>query len=253
MTIFFILPTKSSSPRLIVHIISYTLYKKAKKKVRFREGVEIVQGKDRSKMRSIFPPESPPGFDKRNKRRSGGILRKGGTKWKMAATCLHDDVLLDAEDVTSQRPIALMLTLIRWWEAKRASEVLKWQQRYRSEWDAAGGRDGELKCTVWENLMEMWRFKKKKIWERWPWSWTWRMPSSGLVFLRCGPGRRTSASQGRSCGFFVGIFEHPRRVQFERCVAEPLQTISAIVPGSNWSCLLLRATLQDALSEVTTH
>ena len=48
-----------------------------------------------------------------------------------------------------------------------------------------------------------------------------------------------------------GYFEHQRRVQFEGCVAEPLQTMSAIFPGSKWSCLLLRVVLQDALSEVT--
>ena len=40
-------------------------------------------------------------------------------------------------------------------------------------------------------------------------------------------------------------------MQFEGCVAEPLRTISAIFPGSKWSCLLLRIVLQDALSEVT--
>ena len=35
-------------------------------------------------------------------------------------------------------------------------------------------------------------------------------------------------------------FEHQRRVQFEGCVAESLKTITAILPGSKWSCLLLR-------------
>ena len=40
-------------------------------------------------------------------------------------------------------------------------------------------------------------------------------------------------------------------MQFEGCVAEPLQTITVILPGSKWSCLLLRLVLQDALSEVT--
>ena len=33
-----------------------------------------------------------------------------------------------------------------------------------------------------------------------------------------------------------GYFEHQRRVQFEGCVAEPLQTITAILSGSKWSC-----------------
>ena len=33
-------------------------------------------------------------------------------------------------------------------------------------------------------------------------------------------------------------------------MAGPLQTITAILPGSKWSCLLLRLVLQDALGEV---
>ena len=44
-----------------------------------------------------------------------------------------------------------------------------------------------------------------------------------------------------------GYFEHQKRVQFEGCAAEPVQTITAILPGSEWGCFLLR----DALSEVT--
>ena len=48
-----------------------------------------------------------------------------------------------------------------------------------------------------------------------------------------------------------GSFEHQRRVQFEGCMAEPLQTITAILPGSKWSCLLLRIVLQDASSKVS--
>ena len=37
-----------------------------------------------------------------------------------------------------------------------------------------------------------------------------------------------------------GYLEHQRRMQFEGCAAEPLQTITAILPGSKWSCSLLR-------------
>ena len=48
-----------------------------------------------------------------------------------------------------------------------------------------------------------------------------------------------------------GHFEYQGRVQLEGCVAEPLQTITAILPGSKLSCLLLRILLQDALSEAT--
>ena len=56
---------------------------------------------------------------------------------------------------------------------------------------------------------------------------------------------------GKILRVLCGYCEHQRRVQFEGCAAEPLQTIPAILPGSKWSCLLLRIVLQDALSEVT--
>ena len=63
--------------------------------------------------------------------------------------------------------------------------------------------------------------------------------------------RRISLFQeARSC-VLCGYFKHQRRVHFEGCVAGPLQTITAVLPGSKWSCLLLRSALQDALSEVT--
>ena len=48
-----------------------------------------------------------------------------------------------------------------------------------------------------------------------------------------------------------GYFEHQRRVQFEGCVAEPIKTSTAILPGSKWSCLLFPNVLQDAFCEVT--
>ena len=48
-------------------------------------------------------------------------------------------------------------------------------------------------------------------------------------------------------------FEHQRRVQVERCAAEPLRTITTILPRLKWSCLLLRIVLQDVLSEVTNN
>ena len=93
--------------------------------------------------------------------------------------------------------------------------------------------------------------QRQKIKERWPWFWTWRRLSSESAFWWSGLGRRTSVSKGRSCGCCCGYFEHQRRAQFEGCVAEQLQPITASLPGSKWSCLLLRIVLQDALSEVT--
>ena len=42
-----------------------------------------------------FTPKSPPGCDKRKERRNSGVLGKGEAEWKLAATSMHDDVLLD--------------------------------------------------------------------------------------------------------------------------------------------------------------
>ena len=61
---------------------------------------------------------------------------------KMAAPTLHNDFLLIPKNVVSERPIALMPTMIRWWEALLAPEVTKWQQKYRVGWYAADVRNG---------------------------------------------------------------------------------------------------------------
>ena len=37
-------------------------------------------------------------LNKRNARRNRGVFRQGGAEWKVAATSMHDDVLLDIEE-----------------------------------------------------------------------------------------------------------------------------------------------------------
>ena len=76
-------------------------------------------------------------------------------KWPQQACTTM--LFLIPENVTSERPIAPMPTSIRWWEALRAPEMAKWQQKYRVDWDATDGRNG----GVWEVLMEMDRFDGK--------------------------------------------------------------------------------------------
>ena len=44
-----------------------------------------------------------------------------------------------------------------------------------------------------------------------------------------------------------GYFAHEPRVMFENNVSEPMVLITAILPGSNWSVLLLRNVMQDAM------
>ena len=109
------------------------------------------------------------------------------------------------KNVRSEMPIALMPSLIRWWEALRAPEVVKWQQTYRVEWDATDDRNGGAQRT-----------EREKIKELWPWSWTWRRPSSEAAF----------SFPRMFLRVLCGFFEHERRVQFEGCAAEPLLSLN---------------------------
>ena len=65
------------------------------------------------------------------------------------------------KNVASERPIALVPALVRWWEALGAPQVAKWQMKYRVDWDATEGRNGGAQQTVWEILMKMERFDGK--------------------------------------------------------------------------------------------
>ena len=112
-----------------------------------------------------FLPKSSLGFDKRNEEKIVEFLEslEQSGKWpQQACTTMF---FLIPQNVTSQRPTALMPTLIRWWEALRAPEVAKWQQNYRVDWDATDGRNGGAQQMVWEVLMEMERFigKAKEV------------------------------------------------------------------------------------------
>ena len=129
-------------------------------------------------------------------------------KWRQQACTMM--FFLIPENVTSERPIALMPTLIRWWEALRAPEVAKWQQKCRVEWDATDGRNGGAQRTVVGSIdgngeILMGR-QKQKIKELWPWSWIWRRHLSESAFLWSGLGRRISASQGKYCGYCAVTF-----------------------------------------------
>ena len=170
-------------------------------------------------------------------------------KWpQQASTTMF---FLIPKNVTSERPIALMPTLIRWWEAMGGGEVGRGIGLIGTLLMAEMEELSELCVKL---LVEMERFKHRagegdqgavalvldlaKALERvnlpvvWAWATHFSFPRKILRML---------------CGYF----EHQRRVQFEECVAEPPQTITAILPGSKWSCLLLSIVLQDAWSEVT--
>ena len=77
-------------------------------------------------------------------------------KWPQQACTMM--FFLIPQNVASERPIACVPTLTRWWETLRAPEVAKWQQMYRVDWDATDGRNGGAQQTVCENLMDLERF-----------------------------------------------------------------------------------------------
>ena len=127
--------------------------------------------------------------------------------WERAATSLHDDVFLIPKNVTSERSIALLPTLIRWWEWLRCQDGRK--GIVLGGTPLTDGRNGGAEPSVWETLLEMERFDCRvgekdqgaitlvldlaKAFER----------ASLLVWW---PGRRVSISPGRFCVCAVRLF-----------------------------------------------
>ena len=116
-------------------------------------------------------------------------VEQSGTSPQQECTTMF---FLVPKNVASERPIALMPTLTRWWEAVRAPEVAKWQQKYRVEWDATDGRNGGAQRTVWK------------------YCWKWRDPMEEqkkrikvAVALVSGPSEGLRACQ-LPCGLGLG-------------------------------------------------
>ena len=89
-----------------------------------------------------FHPKVPLDVTKERRNKITQCLEKieqSGKGTQQACTTMF---FLIPTNITSERPIALMPTLIRWWEALRAPEVAKWQLKYRVDWDATDGRNG---------------------------------------------------------------------------------------------------------------
>ena len=83
-----------------------------------------------------FHPKVPLNLTKEPRGKIMEFLEKveQSGKWRQQACTTM--FFLIPKNVTSERPMALMPTLIRWWEVLRAPEVAKWQQKYRVDWDA---------------------------------------------------------------------------------------------------------------------
>ena len=144
-----------------------------------------------------FHPKVPLDLTKETKGEIVFFLRKveqSGKRPQQASTTMF---FLIPKNVTSERPIALMPTLIRWWEVLGAPEVAKWQQKYRVDRDATDGGNGGAQQTVWKIVMKMERLRGKTKEE--DQGAVWRRHSSESAFLW--PGLGISAFHGRFCGW----------------------------------------------------
>ena len=120
-----------------------------------------------------------------------------------------------------------MPTLVRWCEALRAAEVANWQQKHRVDWDATDGPSKQCGkfCWRWKDAITVQAKENRK---RSHWCLMWLQG----VGLQVGWAWATHFDFTRKIlRVLCWYFEHQRRVQFERCVAESLPTITAIFPG----------------------
>ena len=78
-----------------------------------------------------FHPKVPLDVTKETRGEAVEFLEKVEQSGKWPQQACTTMFFLIPKNVTSERPIAPMPTLMRWWEALRAPEVAKWQQKYR--------------------------------------------------------------------------------------------------------------------------
>ena len=99
----------------------------------------------KAKTGTDFHPKAPSDVTKETRGEIVEILDKveQNGKWPQRA-CTTMFFLIP--NVRSEMPIAHMPTLIRWWKAQRAPEVVKWQQTYRVEWDVTDDRNQGRYC-----------------------------------------------------------------------------------------------------------
>ena len=191
-----------------------------------------------------FHPKVPLDLTKETIRELMEFLEKVEQSGRWPQQACTTMFFLIPKNVTSKRPIALMPSMIRWWQALRAPEVTKWQH---VEWDAIGGRNGGAERTVWGTLLEMEKSKYHagerdqgaialvldlaKAFERWAWATHFNFPGRSCV---CSA---VTSNTGGGCGSKV----------VWRSRSRPSRQFSL---GPSWSFLLLCLVLQDVLSEV---
>ena len=170
-----------------------------------------------------FHPRVPVDLTKETRVGVVALLEKGEQSGRWPQQACTTMFFLIRKNVTRERPIALVPTLIRWWEALRAPEVAMWQHKisrglghhgwskWRSSTDSYGNVDGNGEvqkssgrgrfasgglvldpAKAFERVSPLWESQ-----ERSHWCLIWLKLSSRSVFQWCGLGRRHSVFPGR--------------------------------------------------------
>ena len=145
-------------------------------RVRTGKSVGIVQRENRSRMR-WRPPTNPLGLTKETRREIVNLLEKVEQRGKWPRQACTTMFFLIPKNVTSERPIALVPTLTRWWEAER--EHLWWRSvnistallgtLLMAEMEELSRQSGKI-CWRWRGSNTE---QGKNNWMRWHWCWTW--------------------------------------------------------------------------------
>ena len=131
--------------------------------------------------------------------------------------------------------------------------MAKWQQKYRVYWDATwrssadslGNFDGDRKVQ--------WESKGRRSRSLGLWSWTGRIPSSGLVSLWCGPGRRTPASRERYCGCCGGYFRAPEASAVRRMCGGAAPDHHGYLARIELELLMMKRQREDVFKKVSNY
>ena len=105
-----------------------------------------------------FHPKVPLDLTKETREKVVEFLKKVEQCGRWPQQACTRMFFLSPKNVTTERPIALMPAMVRWWEPLRTPEIAKWQHKYRFQWDTIDGRNGGAERAVWETLLEMERF-----------------------------------------------------------------------------------------------
>jgi len=171
-------------------------------------------------------------------------------RWPKHQQCLL--YFLSLKPNGKDRPIGLLPSLIRLWEAVRVPIMQDWLRQYPRAWDCcAAGNTCE--GAVWETLLAheadgivdkphqvvtatliidlVKAFERAQLQHVWEWGMYYNFPKALLAMI-------------------LTYFGYARRLVVDGCVSEQLQTCTAIVAGSRFSVCLLRMVLQWPMDEL---